>query len=198
MRTGSTPHSTIRFRRTVPCAASSATTRRISRRCSRSTSTASMAHRHWPTTSSASTRRCIRHITLSGTQRVFTTANQAVNISLNLDTGSNTITNAAYYAPSRDYTAEVVAMHQWSIWRSGEKSLVQRFYLTAGAYNERGFGTSSGLASNITGRSVTTSRSSMALVCSATRTTDRANFQSSLTPRSRFPSDLESERRRAM
>lgn len=88
-------------------------------------------------------------ITLSGTQRVFTTANQAVNISLNLDTGSNTITNAAYYAPSRDYTAEVVAMHQWSIWRSGEKSLVQRFYLTAGAYNERGFGTSAEFGARI-------------------------------------------------
>lgn len=88
-------------------------------------------------------------ITLSGTQRVFTTANQAVNVSLNLDTGSNTITNGAYYAPSRDYTAEVVAMHQWAIWRSGERSLVQRFYLTAGAYNERGFGTSAEFGARI-------------------------------------------------
>ncbi|MDR3097088.1 MAG: poly-beta-1,6 N-acetyl-D-glucosamine export porin PgaA [Paraburkholderia sp.] len=90
-----------------------------------------------------------QEIALSGTQRVFTAANQLVNVSLNLSTGSNTITNAAYYAPSRDYTAEVVAMHQWAIWRSGEKSLSQRFYLTAGAYNERGFGTSPELGARI-------------------------------------------------
>ncbi|WP_321845368.1 poly-beta-1,6 N-acetyl-D-glucosamine export porin PgaA [Paraburkholderia bannensis] len=83
-----------------------------------------------------------QEIALSGTQRVFTTANQFINVSLNLSTGSNTISNATYYAPGRDYTAEVVAMHQWAIWRSGEKALVQRFYVTAGAYNERGFGTS--------------------------------------------------------
>ncbi|HKT96761.1 MAG TPA: poly-beta-1,6 N-acetyl-D-glucosamine export porin PgaA [Paraburkholderia sp.] len=90
-----------------------------------------------------------QEITLSGTQRVFTTANQQVNVSLNLDTSSNTISNAAYYAPSRDYTAEVVAMHQWAIWRSGERALVQRFYVTAGAYNERGFGTSAELGARI-------------------------------------------------
>ncbi|WP_063744729.1 PgaA family protein [Paraburkholderia oxyphila] len=90
-----------------------------------------------------------QEIALSGTQRVFTTANQFVNISLNLSTDSNTITNAAYFAPSRDYTAEVVAMHQWAIWRSGEKDLVQRFYLTAGAYNQRGFGTSAEVGARI-------------------------------------------------
>lgn len=81
-------------------------------------------------------------ITLSGTQRVFTAPNQQVNLTLNLNTSSNTINNAAYFAPARDYTAEVVAMHQWAIWRSGEKALLQRIYLTVGAYNERGFGTS--------------------------------------------------------
>lgn len=81
-------------------------------------------------------------ITLSGTQRVFTAPNQLVNLTLNLDTSSNTINNAAYFAPSRDYTAELVAMHQWAIWRSGEKALSQRIYLTVGGYNERGFGTS--------------------------------------------------------
>ncbi|MCG5076164.1 poly-beta-1,6 N-acetyl-D-glucosamine export porin PgaA [Paraburkholderia tagetis] len=90
-----------------------------------------------------------QEIALSGTQRVFTAANQLVNVSLNLGTSSNTINNAAYYAPARDYAAEVVAMHQWAIWRSGEKSLVQRVYLTAGAYNERGFGTSPELGARI-------------------------------------------------
>ncbi|NLP59561.1 hypothetical protein [Paraburkholderia sacchari] len=90
-----------------------------------------------------------QEIALSGTQRVFTAANQLVNVSLNLSTGSNTIRNAAYYAPSRDYTAEVVAMHQWAIWRSGEKSLVQRFYLIGGAYNERGYGTSAEMGARI-------------------------------------------------
>ncbi|WP_233869106.1 poly-beta-1,6 N-acetyl-D-glucosamine export porin PgaA [Paraburkholderia adhaesiva] len=83
-----------------------------------------------------------QEIALSGTQRVFTAPNQLVNLTLNLNTSSNTITNAAYFAPSRDYTAEVVAMHQWAMWRSGEKALVQRTYLIVGAYNQRGFGTS--------------------------------------------------------
>jgi biofilm PGA synthesis protein PgaA len=83
-----------------------------------------------------------QEITATGTQRVFTAPNQFVNVTLTLDTSSNSLTNPSYYAPGRDYTAEVTAMHQWSIWRSGEKALQQRIYLSAGAYNERGFGTS--------------------------------------------------------
>ncbi len=90
-----------------------------------------------------------QEIALSGTQRVFSAANQFVNLSMNLSTGSNTIRNADYYAPGRDYTAELVAMHQWSLWRSGDKGLQQRIYLTAGAYNERGFGTSPELGARI-------------------------------------------------
>jgi biofilm PGA synthesis protein PgaA len=83
-----------------------------------------------------------QEIAASATQRVFTMANQFVNLSANLNTTSNTIPTAVYYAPSRDYTAELVAMHQWAIWRAGEQQLLQRIYLTAGAYNERGYGTS--------------------------------------------------------
>lgn len=83
-----------------------------------------------------------QEIAASGTQRVFTTANQFVNVTMNLNTTSNTVPNAAYYAPARDYTAEFVAMHQWAIWRAGEQQLLQRIYLTVGAYNERGYGTS--------------------------------------------------------
>jgi len=90
-----------------------------------------------------------QEIAVSGTQRVFTAANQLVNLSVNLNTGSNTISNAAYFAPSRDYTGEVVAMHQWAVWRSGEKALLQRIYLTVGAYNERGFGTSAEFGARI-------------------------------------------------
>jgi biofilm PGA synthesis protein PgaA len=83
-----------------------------------------------------------QEIAASGTQRVFTTANHFVNVTMNVNTSSNTLANTAYFAPSRDYTGELVAMHQWAIWREGEKALVQRIYLTAGAYNERGYGTS--------------------------------------------------------
>lgn len=64
---------------------------------------------------------------------------------MNFSTGSNTVSDAAYYAPGRDYTAEIVAMHQWAIWHSAEKALTQRIYLSVGAYNERGFGTSAEL-----------------------------------------------------
>ncbi|TAM07006.1 MAG: poly-beta-1,6 N-acetyl-D-glucosamine export porin PgaA [Paraburkholderia sp.] len=90
-----------------------------------------------------------QEIALSGTQRVFTAANQKLNLTLNLNTSSNTIDNAAYFAPSRDYTAEVQAMHEWAIWRAGEKVLLQRIFLTAGAYNQRGFGTSAELGARI-------------------------------------------------
>lgn len=83
-----------------------------------------------------------QQITASATQRVLTLPNQSVNLSVNLNTSSNTKTNTPYYAPSRDYTGELVAMHQWGLWRSGERSLVQRIYVNVGAYNERGFGTS--------------------------------------------------------
>ncbi|MGF6900915.1 tetratricopeptide repeat protein [Paraburkholderia sp. GAS348] len=83
-----------------------------------------------------------QEITIGGTQRVFTAANQLINVSLTGDTSSNTVANAAYFNPSRDYSIEATAMHQWSIWRRGERALQQRIFLSGGAYNERGFGTS--------------------------------------------------------
>ncbi|MGN4076027.1 tetratricopeptide repeat protein [Burkholderia gladioli] len=86
-----------------------------------------------------------QQIALSGTQRVFNASRQRVDVSMNFSTGSNTVSDAAYYAPGRDYTAEIVAMHQWAIWHSAEKALTQRIYLSVGAYNERGFGTSAEL-----------------------------------------------------
>ncbi|MFC0693453.1 poly-beta-1,6 N-acetyl-D-glucosamine export porin PgaA [Paraburkholderia humisilvae] len=83
-----------------------------------------------------------QEFTVGGSQRLFTWPNQQLNATVRFGTSSNTQTNTPYFSPARDYSGEFGLMHQWSVWRSGERSLVQRFYISGGPYNERGFGTS--------------------------------------------------------
>lgn len=83
-----------------------------------------------------------QEIAATGTQRVFTAANQFVNVSLNLGTDSNTRRDTPYFNPSRDYAAAATVMHQWTAWKKGDMSLRQRISASGGAYNQRGFGTS--------------------------------------------------------
>ncbi|WP_459710483.1 PgaA family protein [Paraburkholderia sp. 2C] len=90
-----------------------------------------------------------QEISANGSQRLLTLPNQQINGTLHLGTSSNTLTNTPYFSPSRDYSGELGIVHQWSVWRSGERSLLQRFYISGGAYNQRGFGTSGFWAARI-------------------------------------------------
>ncbi|WP_246327147.1 poly-beta-1,6 N-acetyl-D-glucosamine export porin PgaA [Burkholderia guangdongensis] len=83
-----------------------------------------------------------QEISATGTQRVYTSANQQINVSLNVGTDSNTRQDAPYFSPRRDYSAAATVMHQLQLWKKGDMSLKQRIYVSGGAYNERGFGTS--------------------------------------------------------
>ncbi|MGU7772077.1 poly-beta-1,6 N-acetyl-D-glucosamine export porin PgaA [Burkholderia sp. MR1-5-21] len=83
-----------------------------------------------------------QEIAATGTQRVFTSANQLVNVSLNLGTDSNSKQDTPYFSPGRDYAIAATVMHQWTMWKKGDMSLQQRIFASGGAYNERGFGTS--------------------------------------------------------
>ena len=83
-----------------------------------------------------------QEISATGTQRVYTSANQLVNVSLNLGTDSNTRQDAPYFSPRRDYAAAATVMHQLTLWKKGDMSLQQRLSASGGVYNERGFGTS--------------------------------------------------------
>ncbi|KVC17749.1 hypothetical protein WI69_15795 [Burkholderia diffusa] len=83
-----------------------------------------------------------QEITATGTQRVYTSANQLVNVSLDLGTDSNTRNNAPYFSPGRDYAAAATVMHQLTLWKKGDMALQQRLSASGGVYNERGFGTS--------------------------------------------------------
>ncbi|KAG8155568.1 poly-beta-1,6 N-acetyl-D-glucosamine export porin PgaA [Burkholderia catarinensis] len=83
-----------------------------------------------------------QEISATGTQRVYTSANQLVNVSLNLGTDSNTRHDAPYFSPGRDYAAAATVMHQLTMWKKGDMSLQQRVSVSGGVYNERGFGTS--------------------------------------------------------
>ncbi|TDA43727.1 poly-beta-1,6 N-acetyl-D-glucosamine export porin PgaA [Burkholderia pyrrocinia] len=83
-----------------------------------------------------------QEISATGTQRVYTSANQLVNVSLNLGTDSNTRRDAPYFSPGRDYAAAATVMHQLTLWKKGDMSLQQRLSASGGVYNERGFGTS--------------------------------------------------------
>ncbi|MBR8050135.1 poly-beta-1,6 N-acetyl-D-glucosamine export porin PgaA [Burkholderia vietnamiensis] len=83
-----------------------------------------------------------QEIAASATQRVYTSANQLVNVSLDLGTDSNTRQDAPYFSPGRDYAAAVTVMHQLMLWKKGDMGLQQRVSVSGGMYNERGFGTS--------------------------------------------------------
>ncbi|WP_322088788.1 poly-beta-1,6 N-acetyl-D-glucosamine export porin PgaA [Burkholderia sp. BCC1999] len=83
-----------------------------------------------------------QEIAASATQRVYTSANQLVNVSLDLGTDSNTRQDAPYFSPGRDYAAAATVMHQLTLWKKGDMSLQQRVSASGGVYNERGFGTS--------------------------------------------------------
>ncbi|POM15576.1 putative polysaccharide biosynthesis protein [Burkholderia cepacia] len=83
-----------------------------------------------------------QEISATGTQRVYTSANQLVNVSLDLGTDSNTRQDAPYFNPGRDYAAAATVMHQLTLWKKGDMSLQQRLSASGGVYNERGFGTS--------------------------------------------------------
>jgi biofilm PGA synthesis protein PgaA len=83
-----------------------------------------------------------QQISATGTQRVFTAANQLVNVSLNVGTDSNTRQDTPYFSPARDYAIAATVMHQWTIWKKGDMSMQQRIFASGGAYNERDFGTS--------------------------------------------------------
>ncbi|HDR9582357.1 TPA: poly-beta-1,6 N-acetyl-D-glucosamine export porin PgaA [Burkholderia stabilis] len=83
-----------------------------------------------------------QEIAATATQRVYTSANQLVNVSLDLGTDSNTRQDAPYFNPGRDYAAAATVMHQLTLWKKGDMSLQQRLSASGGVYNERGFGTS--------------------------------------------------------
>ena len=83
-----------------------------------------------------------QEIAATATQRVYTSATQLVNVSLNLGTDSNTRRDAPYFSPGRDYAAAATVMHQLTLWKKGDMSLQQRVSASGGVYNERGFGTS--------------------------------------------------------
>ncbi|HEM7878120.1 poly-beta-1,6 N-acetyl-D-glucosamine export porin PgaA [Burkholderia contaminans] len=83
-----------------------------------------------------------QEIAATATQRVYTSATQQVNVSLDLGTDSNTRTDAPYFSPGRDYAAAATVMHQMTLWKKGDMGLQQRVSVSGGMYNERGFGTS--------------------------------------------------------
>ncbi len=83
-----------------------------------------------------------QEISATATQRVYTSANQLVNVSLDLGTDSNTRQDAPYFSPGRDYAAAATVMHQLMLWKKGDMGLKQRISVSGGVYNERGFGTS--------------------------------------------------------
>ena len=52
---------------------------------------------------------------------------------------SNTLTGAPYYNPSSDLAADLTAEVSHQLWRLYERGLKQRFFVTAGIYNQAGY-----------------------------------------------------------
>lgn len=78
----------------------------------------------------------------STTKLLWTRPRQQLEGTLALSTSSNSLPDAEYFSPERDYSAGVTLLHQWTPWQSARRHLTQRTYLTAGEYQQRHFGSS--------------------------------------------------------
>jgi len=75
-------------------------------------------------------------------ERLINTPSHLVATWVELNTSSNTLANTAYFAPSRDMTAQLTAMYQWTSWRNADQSLANRVYATVGGYRQTDIGNS--------------------------------------------------------
>ncbi|MDH6147293.1 MULTISPECIES: poly-beta-1,6 N-acetyl-D-glucosamine export porin PgaA [Paraburkholderia] len=75
-------------------------------------------------------------------ERLINTPSHLVATWVELNTSSNTLTNAAYFSPHRDLTAQLTAMYQWTSWRNADQSLANRAYATVGGYRQTDISTS--------------------------------------------------------
>lgn len=78
----------------------------------------------------------------SSTKLLWTRPRQQLEGTLALSTSSNSLPDAEYFSPTRDYSAGVTLLHQWTPWQSARRHFTQRTYLTAGEYQQRHFGSS--------------------------------------------------------
>ncbi len=78
----------------------------------------------------------------SATKLLWTRPRQQLDATLSLSTSSNSLPDAEYFSPERDYSAGVTLLHQWTPWQSARRHFTQRTYLTAGEYQQRHFGSS--------------------------------------------------------
>nr|WP_072308115.1 poly-beta-1,6 N-acetyl-D-glucosamine export porin PgaA [Hafnia alvei] len=78
----------------------------------------------------------------SATKLLWTRPRQQLDATLSLSTSSNSLPDAEYFSPERDYAAGVTLLHQWTPWQSARRHFTQRTYLTAGEYQQRHFGSS--------------------------------------------------------
>ncbi len=75
-------------------------------------------------------------------ERLVNTPRHLVATWVELDTSNNTLTNTAYFNPSRDLTAQATAMYQWTPWRDADRWFAQRVYATVGGYRQTDIGNS--------------------------------------------------------
>jgi biofilm PGA synthesis protein PgaA len=75
-------------------------------------------------------------------EQFLNTPRHQISTWVELNTSSNTVTNAVYFSPPRDYTAQITAMYQWTPWRNADKSFAQRVYATFGGYRQSNVGDS--------------------------------------------------------
>jgi len=81
-----------------------------------------------------------RHSTdLSFSQRVFTAPDFKVSLQPSLNASSNSQTSGPYFSPRRDQSLSLAAILERVVWRSYERSLIDRLTIGAGRYRQVGF-----------------------------------------------------------
>jgi len=77
---------------------------------------------------------------LSWTERWFSGPSQQFQTTLRTDVSRNRNTDVPYYSPASDGSVELEARYQLLTWKRDDKTMVQRFYVSAGSYRQHGYG----------------------------------------------------------
>ena len=75
----------------------------------------------------------------SGALRVLSRPGLQLTLRGSLYASSNTLAGAPYYNPSSDFAVDLTAEVSHQLWRFYERGLKQRFFVTAGVYNQAGY-----------------------------------------------------------
>ncbi|NHB57149.1 poly-beta-1,6 N-acetyl-D-glucosamine export porin PgaA [Acinetobacter sp. 194] len=82
-----------------------------------------------------------QEISANYSQNVYSSAHHTTRAGVSTYFGHNSLDQTSYFSPKRSLSAEVNLSHDWLTWRRYEKSFIQKFSMSAGAFHQTDYGT---------------------------------------------------------